>query len=424
MAELLRRALWERVAAPADDPILAVGWTEVSVAAEAIGRLQQATRGAGRGYSPSGEAFRAALAELVAGRLSPRAADRIRAEGDLLGTIRSSPDFKRLVDKAWPRSNPEALLKRAFGSRRRIAELGGDLLAEGEIEALAAHPPGRTPAEMTAADVALLDEARSLVAPEHRTYGHVIVDEAQNLSPMEMRMLARRARGRSMTILGDITQRNTTGVSDWDGFLAGAAGERVTVRRLATSYRVPDDFLEIARLVAGEGSEIPAGVRAAPWRPLAVATSPAELATTTAEVAARLAAEGNSVGVVAPTRSIEAIGEALWQAEIDFDDATAGELGGGVNLLDLQVVKGLEFDAILVVEPTGLLAERPAGGPGGLYTALTRATRALAIAHAEALPCGLGEAPGLVQASAAELDGIWEGLRRDPDARATSIPRG
>jgi DNA helicase IV len=419
MAELLRRALWTRIEAPDADPGIGVGHTEVIVSAGAIGELQEAVRAAGRGYSRGGEGFRTGLAEVVAERLSPRAADRIRAEGDLLGTIRASAGFRRLAEKSWPRTNPGALLKRAFGNRKRLAELAGDLLDEGEIAALAAHPPGAGPAEMTAADVALLDEARSLVAPEHRAYGHVIVDEAQNLSPMEMRMLARRARGRSMTILGDITQRNTTGVSDWDGFLAGAAGERVTVRRLATSYRVPDDFLAIARRVAGEGSEIPKGVRAAPWRPLAVATASAELATTAADVAGRLAAAGNSVGLVAPADAIESMRRGLRDAGVEFDDATAGNLGGGVNLLDLQVVKGLEFDAILVVEPAALLAERPAGGPGGLYTALTRATRALAIVHAEALPPGLDDAPGLTHASAAELDDIWENLRRDPNADAT-----
>jgi DNA helicase IV len=253
---------------------------------------------------------------------------------------------------------------------------------------------------MSAADVALYDDARSLVAPEHRTYGHVIVDEAQNLSPMQMRMLTRRARGRSMTILGDITQRNTTGVSDWAGFLAGSAGEAVEVRRLAVSYRVPEDFLRLAGRIAGEGSEIPAGVRAATMPPFAVAAAADELAPSAVEVAERLLADGLSVGVVAPGPQLDPLRAALADAGLEFADATAGELGGGINLLDLGVIKGLEFDAILVVEPAALLVERPAGGPGGLYTALTRATRALAIVHSDPLPVELRDAPELQRAAA------------------------
>jgi len=77
----------------------------------------------------------------------------------------------------------------------------------------------------------------------------------------------------------------------------------------------------------------------------------------------------------------------------DFVDATRGvPLGPGVNLIDLHVAKGLEFDAVVVVEPAAILRERPDGGVGGLYTALTRSTRALAIVHSEPLPDALSGA--------------------------------
>jgi hypothetical protein len=95
-----------------------------------------------------------------------------------------------------------------------------------------------------------------------------------------------------------------------------------------------------------------------------------------------MARDVGSVGVVAPRAAFEAVREAL----TDFVDATRAALGPGVNLLDLHVAKGLEFDAIVVVEPAAILAERPDGGAGGLYTALTRATRALAIVHKAPLP--------------------------------------
>ena len=84
---------------------------------------------------------------------------------------------------------------------------------------------------------------------------------------------------------------------------------------------------------------------------------------------------------------------------LGFADATVGPLGPAVNLLDPHVAKGLEFDAALVVEPAAIYDERPDGGPGGLYTALTRSTRALVIVHARNLPSALAEAPALLRRS-------------------------
>jgi superfamily I DNA/RNA helicase len=94
-----------------------------------------------------------------------------------------------------------------------------------------------------------------------------------------------------------------------------------------------------------------------------------------------------SVGIVVPPARLEAIRAAL--GAVEHADAITGAVGPGVNLLDLHVVKGLEFDAAVVVEPAEILDARPDGGRGGLYTALTRSTRALAIVHAAPLPAAL-----------------------------------
>ena len=107
-----------------------------------------------------------------------------------------------------------------------------------------------------------------------------------------------------------------------------------------------------------------------------------DLGAAAARVARRFSEEVGSVGIVLPAVHFEAVRAALAEAV----DATREPLSAGINLLDLHVTKGLEFDAIVVVEPAAILAERPDGGPGGLYTALTRATRALAVVHSEALP--------------------------------------
>jgi superfamily I DNA/RNA helicase len=108
--------------------------------------------------------------------------------------------------------------------------------------------------------------------------------------------------------------------------------------------------------------------------------------------------------------------EALAGAGLEHADATREALGPGINLLDMHVVKGLEFDAVIVVEPAAMLALRPDGGRGGLYTALTRSTRALAIVHSEPLPAELGQSPALVALLGADPEREWAALRRE-DAR-------
>jgi hypothetical protein len=117
-----------------------------------------------------------------------------------------------------------------------------------------------------------------------------------------------------------------------------------------------------------------------------VAIDTDDLGASAARIAAKFAEEVGSVGVCVPHVHMDEVRAAL----SDFVDATNGApLGAGVNLIDLHVAKGLEFDAIVVVEPEAILHERPDGGVGGLYTALTRSTRALAIVHSQPLPAAL-----------------------------------
>ena len=165
---------------------------------------------------------------------------------------------------------------------------------------------------------------------------------------------------------------------------------------------MPEDFLRVAATVAPDGgANAPRGVRDAPWPAAAIATTEAALPALAEEVAQRLAATVGSVAVVAPDAMHDALaGHGAADADAD------GHLSGGVDLLSLETIKGLEFDAIVVVEPAAILAQRPDGGPGGLYTALTRSTRALAIVHAAPLPAALAAAPDL-RAVAPDAVAAW-----------------
>ena len=237
---------------------------------------------------------------------------------------------------------------------------------------------------MTPTDVALLDEAHWLIDPGFRRFGHVVVDEAQNLTPMELRMTVRRARGQSLTILGDLSQRTAdAGVSSWEAVLREAGVDRHDVsraaRQLPRAERVPR-----AREHAAARGRAGAARRARGAVPAAGGASTDDLGAAAARVARRMSEEVGSVGVVLPARALR--GACGRRSATTPSTPRAGRSSAGINLLDLHVTKGLEFDAIVVVEPAAILAERPDGGPGGLYTALTRATRALAVVHSRATP--------------------------------------
>jgi DNA helicase IV len=396
MAVVLQRLLWDQVALPSEDQTIELGRGTVSLGPAELRELVEETRERVRSYQGARERFR----DRLAGRIAARATDGGRStfadHDELLTAVRKTRDYQRLASKVWPRETAEGLCERLFKNRRRLGAVAGDLLSADEIAALvgAARPERRR--DMTPTDVALLDEAHWLVDPDFRRYGHVVIDEAQNLTPMELRMAVRRARGQSLTILGDLAQRTAeAGVVDWDSVLAEAGVTRHTVRELEISYRVPDEFLALAAPLVPSGSAIPRGVRTAPWPPVAVAAGVDRIGEAAAEQAAALARDVGSVGVIAPMHLMDPMRAAL--EPHGFSDATAGPLGPAINLLDLHVAKGLEFDAALVLEPAAIYDEHPDGGPGGLYTALTRSTRALVIVHARDLPGALAGAPALIR---------------------------
>ncbi|MEA2380667.1 MAG: hypothetical protein QOH72_638 [Solirubrobacteraceae bacterium] len=410
MATLLDRLLWSRITAPAEDVVVRLGRGRVTVTPALVAELQDAARERTRSFQSARMRFRDTLASRMAadaGRQTERGT--VLSYDEVLSAVRKTTEYQRIANKAWPRVTPERLFADLFKNRKRLRELAGDLLSDDEIGLLLSVDPPTGRLEMTPTDVALFDEARWLVDPEMRTFGHVVIDEAQNLTPMELRMVVRRARRQSLTILGDIGQRTTeAGLSTWEHVLGEAGVERFADRELELSYRVPDDFLRLAAGIADAGARVPRGVRRAPWPPVAARTDEARIGALIAELAERMRTDvAGSVGVVAAPERLDALRSAL--ARLDVADATRDVLGPGINLLDLHVVKGLEFDAVIVVEPAEILAARPDGGRGGLYTALTRSTRALAIVHAAELPAPLGDAADLVPvAGAAE----WAALRR------------
>ena len=332
------------------------------------------------------------------------------------GRLRSVPEVREALERMWPVLTPVELLHDLYGSRALLRLAGKGRLAEDEIEAL--HRPrvdDVADITWTSDDVPLLDEARALLGAtprgkkrgdedELRTYGHIVVDEAQDLSPMQLRMLSRRSLNGSMTVVGDIAQ--STGAwahSDWDEILARLPERREPRRtELTVGYRIPAPNMALATRVLVEAAPDvtpPRSVREDGREPLMIGVDRADgLGPAVVEA---VTAELNEVGignlaVITPQSLAEPISRALTEAGIEHGTAVSQGLSRQVTVVPVGMVKGLELDATVVVEPSGILDEE-AQGWRALYVALTRATKLLTIVHS-------GELPAVLAPVAADAD--------------------
>jgi DNA helicase IV len=247
-------------------------------------------------------------------------------------------------------------------------------------------------------------------------FGHVIVDEAQELSHMAWRMVMRRCPGRSMTLVGDVAQTgDLAGAASWARVLGPHLGDRWRLERLTVNYRTPAEIMAVAAGVLAAidpGLELPRSVRETGTSPWELAVSPQTLVRQLADVSAREAAglrealgdgpDGGRVAVLVPSALLDDLRPAL---EAALPGATTAgdepDLESPVAILTVRQSKGLEFDAVLVVEPDRIVQESPRG-LNDLYVALTRATRSLGILHTGTLPAALGRLkPGSAVAEAA-----------------------
>ncbi|MCE7549714.1 AAA family ATPase [Streptomyces thermodiastaticus] len=214
-------------------------------------------------------------------------------------------------------------------------------------------------------------------------FGHIIVDEAQELSPMAWRLLMRRCPTRSMTLVGDPAQTaEEAGVGSWEDILAPYVEDRWEHTRLGVNYRTPAEIMEVAAAVVraeNPAFEPPSSVRSTGVRPWARATD--DLPGAVRKAVADLTPDEGRLAVIAPRELHRALAARL-------DGVTAGaepDLTRTVVLLDPRQAKGLEFDSVLVIEPARY-------GTSDLYVALTRATQRLGIVHTGELPAALAEA--------------------------------
>jgi DNA helicase IV len=359
-------------------------------------------------------------------------------------------ELREAIDEMWPRLSASQLIEEVFASPEMLDEAASELLTAQE-RAILQRPAG---SPWTAADVPLLDEAFSLLgdpmeqvrraaerrrlAEERRyaqevlaltgtsamvdadtlaarfrdsptaqtvaersasdpdaTFGHVIVDEAQELSPMMWRLLLRRCPSRSMTIVGDVAQSSSaSGTRSWAEVLDDVAPDRWRLAELTVNYRTPSEIMAVAGdvlAVAHPDMEAPRSVRDADVAPRAVAVPDSSLEALASTVAITAREELEAVGegtvvVIVPEKNRETLAKALGEALPEMrTDGRPDALDSPLVMLDVREIKGLEFDGVVVVDPQAIL-DGATRGSGDLYVAVTRATTRLAVVHPGPLP--------------------------------------
>jgi hypothetical protein len=327
--------------------------------------------------------------------------------GEFSRQMRRLPEVAEALDRMWPRLSAEELLHDLFGSPPLSSLAGKGVLTPGEQNLLLRARSASAPEiPWTVADLALIDEARVLLGPRRprpggdhddgpRTYGHIVVDEAQDLSPMQLRSVSRRSLSGSITVVGDIGQATGPWApASWDEVTAHLPGQRAPrMVELTVSYRTPAEVVELSsRLLAvtSPGLRPPTPVRRTGVAPLfeeVPAGHLAERVAALAQQACRQVAPGTAA-VLAPASLVADLAVALDAAGVEATDPRQDGLGAPLSLLPVDLANGLEFDAVVVVEPAAIVEESPQG-LRALYVALTRPTRRLAIAHTRPLPTSL-----------------------------------
>jgi DNA helicase IV len=373
MAAVLATALNDRIREPGEPLMISDGSYRWRISTDALRRVVGEVRAEAPPYGLGRERVRARIVSLLQRQAEYKSGDS-PGEAWQRRMGRSRP-VTALLDAVWPAVTPEQLVF--------------DVLSNPppEFAAIRWVKPPRTAkaARWTVADAVLIDEAAGLIerAP---SFGHVVVDEAQDLSPMQCRAIARRSEHSSITLLGDLAQGTAPWAArSWQDTLAhlGKPGARVVPLR--TGFRVPEVVLALAnRLLPALDVDVPSAVSLRHDGALRI-DQVADLPTATVDaVRAALTHEG-SVGVIAADAAVPGLAAAL---------ATAGVAAGGpdddaqVTVMPATLAKGLEYDHVIVVEPAAIVAAEPRG-LHRLYVVLTRAVSRLDVLHHEPLPAAV-----------------------------------
>jgi hypothetical protein len=394
MAALLERALWSHVATPTEGLVVPRGARRWRVATYEVEEVIAALRhrgvryGAARTMLPQSLAHRILVKMELAGEAPD---DRVQD-----AVARSKP-VKDYVQTIWPAVDPRRLLWRLLSEPAFLAEAADGILDPAQQVALLWPRPPRSAgiARWSLADAVLLDEAADLVQ-RTPSLAHIVADEAQDLSPMMLRALARRSSTGSLTVLGDLAQATTPWATrTWAEALGHLGKPDAHIEELTRGFRVPADVIEYAARLLPEiapGLAPPTSVRRSRGD-LSVLPAPGPLPyAVLAQVQSVVEREG-SIGLIAPDALVPALGAVLTTAGLRFallgaQEGAEDEFEQHLDLVPATLAKGLEFDHVLLAEPAAIVAAEPdrVTGLRRLYVCLTRAVTSLVVIHQAPLP--------------------------------------
>jgi DNA helicase IV len=400
MAQVLARALWSQVRPPEEGLLVPRGARRWRLATYEVEEVLDGLRARGVRYG--------AARGMLPQRLAHGILVKMESSGDspddrVQDAVARSREVKRYVDAIWPAVDPARLVHRLLSDPELLARAADGLLTEEEQRLLLWDKPSKAPtsARWSLADAVLIDEVADLVE-RTASLGHVVADEAQDLSEMMLRAVGRRCSTGSVTVLGDLAQATTPwGSRSWDTALGHLGKADAHVEQLTKGFRVPGEVIEYAaRLLPriAPGLEPPTSVRRTRGdldvRAVAALVGP--------ELVATVRAAGDrvgSVGLIVPDAVVDDVAAALRDAGIGHAVVGAAapaeeavEFDVQLDVVPASLAKGLEFDHVVLLEPAALVAAEAdrVTGLRRLYVCLTRAVTSLVVLHAEPLPEELG----------------------------------
>ncbi len=391
MAQVLSRHVWSRLRPPTEALVVPRGSRQVRVPAHRVQAAVDALRDRGVRY----EAGRRLLPQ----RLAHEVLVRLEAAGDVTDdrvqdAVARSAAVKTMVAAVWPATDPTRLLYELWGDPDALARAAEGILTDAEQSRLAWQKPPRSAvsARWSEADVILLDALTDQLS-RTGSVGHIIVDEAQDLSAMALQALGRRASTGSVTVLGDLAQATTPwGATSWDSVVTNLGQPGTAVTELVEGFRVPASVIQFA------GRLLP---RIAPTLtpPRSVRRSPGELDVRPigleqlGRVALEVGKREGTVGLIVADADLAAARAELSRVGIPYTELGSASIApeafaSHVDLVPATLAKGLEFDHVVVVEPLQIIAGEADDliGWRRLYVCLTRAVTSLVVLAAGGLP--------------------------------------
>lgn len=395
MAEVLGRAVRSHVTRPTEPLMVVRGSRRWRVPAYELEEMVEELQKRDIRYGAAREALPQRIAHAVLVRMEQAGEapdDRVQ------DAVARSAAVKAAVKEIWPAVEPAKLVLRLLSDPEFLALHAADLLTEDEQKLLLWPKPFRSvkSAKWSAADLVLIDEAADLVERTH-SLGHVVLDEAQDLSPMQYRAVGRRCTTGSATVLGDLAQGTTPWATrSWDEALAHLGKPQAALEELTAGFRVPREVIAYAsRLLPSisPGLTPVSSVRETPGSLRVEELSEASDLTAAVVASCResLAHEG-SIGLIAADARISVLAEALLAAGLPYlspgEETTAQSR---LTLVPASLAKGLEYDYVVLDEPAAIVDGEPDERTGlrRLYVCLTRAVSGLTALHSAPLPTAL-----------------------------------